>query len=179
MDMTEKTLEQEYVYQGKIVRIRRDIALLPNGRQSVREVCDHVGGVAVLPVDEDGFVYLVRQFRYPYGEVLLEIPAGKMDQGPEGHLACGVRELREETGLTAERMIYLGRMYPSPGFLDEVLHLYAATGLHQGACQPDEDEFLQVERLPLETVCRMIADDEIRDGKTIAAVLRAKLKLGL
>lgn len=175
MDFTEKTLTSAYQFEGRIMKARVDTVLLPNGREAYREVCEHVGGVGVLPIDAEGNAVLVRQFRYPYGEVLLEIPAGKIDQGPEGHLACGIRELREETGYTAGRMIYMGEVYPSPGFLTEVLHLYCALDLQSGACDPDEDEFVETVRMPFAELERLVANGSIRDGKTIAAVCRARL----
>lgn len=112
MDFTEKTLHQEYKFRGKIMSARVDDIELPNGKHAYREVCEHVGGVGVLPIDENGNVVLVRQYRYPYGEVIYEIPAGKMDHGPENAELCGRRELREETGFTAGRMIPLGAIYP-------------------------------------------------------------------
>ena len=178
MEFTEKTLTQEYKFKGKIMSARVDDVELPNGRTAYREVCEHVGGVGILPIDAQGKVVLVRQFRYPYGEVIYEIPAGKMDHGPEDAEACGVRELREETGFTAGRMVPLGEIYPSPGFLTEVTHLYAARGLHAGEMQPDEGEFLELVRIPADELERRIAAGEIRDAKTVAAMYRARL-LGL
>ncbi len=175
MELYEKKLQSEVKFQGKILSVRLDTVELPNGRQAAREVCDHVSGVAVLPIDDDGTVYLVRQFRYPYEMELLEIPAGKMDRDDgEAHLECGLRELAEETGFEAKEMIYLGEMYPSPGFLSEVIYLYAAKGLISGKKHPDEDEFVETVRMPLDTLCDKIAKGEICDGKTIAAAFRAK-----
>lgn len=176
MDMTEKQLSAAYFFEGKIMKARLDEVLLPNGKTAPREVCEHVGGVGVLPLDRDGNVILVRQFRYPYGTELLEIPAGKLDRGTEDYAACGARELKEETGCTAEQLIPLGAQYPSPGFLTEVVHLYAAIGLTEGETCPDEDEFVETVRLPIAEVERMIADDEIRDAKTVVAMYRARLK---
>ncbi|WP_283674462.1 NUDIX domain-containing protein [Butyricicoccus sp. Marseille-Q5471] len=176
MDMTEKQLSAAYFFEGKIMKARLDEVLLPNGKTAPREVCEHVGGVGVLPLDRDGNVILVRQFRYPYGTELLEIPAGKLDHGTEDYAACGARELKEETGCTAEQLIPLGAQYPSPGFLTEVVHLYAAIGLTEGETCPDEDEFVETVRLPIAEVERMIADDEIRDAKTVVAMYRARLK---
>lgn len=176
MDFTEKTLHQEYKFRGKIMSARVDDIELPNGKHAYREVCEHVGGVGVLPIDENGDVVLVRQYRYPYGEVIYEIPAGKMDHGPENAELCGRRELKEETGFTAGRMIPLGAIYPSPGFLTEVVHLYAALGLTPGECAPDEDEFVEHVTVPFAELERMIAADEIRDGKTVVAAYRARLK---
>lgn len=175
MDFSEKTLTQSYRFEGRIMKARVDTVELPNGKTAEREVCEHVGGVGVLPVDEDGNVVLVRQYRYPYGVTMLEIPAGKIDHGPEGHLECGVRELREETGYTADRMTYMGEVYPSPGFLTEVLHLYCATGLHRGACEPDEDEFVETVHMPARELEARIGRGEIRDGKTIAAMYKARI----
>ncbi|MDY3711549.1 MAG: NUDIX hydrolase [Agathobaculum sp.] len=176
MDMTEKQLSARYLFEGRIMKARLDEALLPNGRTAQREVCEHVPGVGVLPIDRDGNVILVRQFRYPFDTVLLEIPAGKMDHGAEDAEECGRRELREETGCTAGRMVPLGRLYPSPGFLDEVISLYAALELTEGEMQPDEDEFVEVVRLPIAEVEEMVARDALRDAKTIAALYRARLK---
>ena len=176
MDMREKQLSSEYFFEGHIMKARLDEVSLPNGRTAPREICEHLGGVGVLPIDRDGNVILVRQFRYAFDAELLEIPAGKMDHGPEDAAVCGKRELREETGCTAGRFVPLGAMYPSPGFLTEVTYLFAALDLEEGEMQPDEDEFVEVVRLPLAEVAAMIERDEIRDAKTIAAMYRAKLK---
>ena len=176
MDMREKQLSHQYFFEGKIMKARLDEVLLPNGRRARREVCEHVGGVGVLPVDRSGNIILVRQFRYPYDTELLEIPAGKLDHGAEDFTACGTRELKEETGCTAGRIVPLGAQYPSPGFLTEVVHLFAALDLTEGEMQPDEDEFVEVVRLPIAEVEAMIARDEIRDAKTIVAMYRARLK---
>ena len=176
MDMREKQLSYQYFFEGKIMKARLDEVLLPNGRRARREVCEHVGGVGVLPVDRSGNIILVRQFRYPYDTELLEIPAGKLDHGAEDFTACGARELKEETGCTAGRIVPLGAQYPSPGFLPEVVHLFAALDLTEGEMQPDEDEFVEVVRLPIAEVEAMIARDEIRDAKTIVAMYRARLK---
>ena len=176
MDFTEKTLRKAYKFRGKNMSARVDDSELPNGRPAIREVCEHVGGVGVLPIDENGNVILVRQYRYPYGEVICEIPAGKMDHGPEDAELCGRRELQEETGYTAARMVPLGVIYPSPGFLTEVVYLYAALGLTPGACSPDEDEFVEHISMPFSELERLIETNEIRDGKTIVAAYRARLK---
>ena len=176
MDMREKQLSSEYFFEGHIMKARLDEVSLPNGRTAPREIREHLGGVGVLPIDREGNVILVRQFRYAFDAELLEIPAGKMDHGPEDAAECGRRELKEETGCTAGRFVPLGAMYPSPGFLTEVTYLFAALDLEEGEMQPDEDEFVEVVRLPLAEVAAMIERDEIRDAKTIAAMYRAKLK---
>ncbi len=172
MNLEEKPLNQNYVFRGKIVNLRVDEALLPNGKTAAREVVEHNGGVCVVALTEDNQIFMVKQFRYPYGEVIYEIPAGKRDSKTEDPLACGKRELREETGMTADRFIPLGELYPSPGYCGEILWMYAAVGLKSGENDLDEDEFLQVEKLPLQRVVDMIMSGEIKDAKTQVAVLK-------
>lgn len=176
MNLEEKTLTQQYVYKGRIINMRVDEALLPNGGTAKREVVEHNGGVCVVALTDDDEIFLVRQFRYPYMEAIYEIPAGKRD-GDENPLDCGIRELREETGMTAERFIPLGELYPSPGYCGEIIWLYAAVGLTAGEKDLDEDEFLEAEKFPLQTAVDMILSGEIKDAKTQAAVLKvAELK---
>jgi ADP-ribose pyrophosphatase len=177
MKFEEKTLSSEYIYKGRIISLRKDTVSLPNGHIADREVIEHSGGVCVAPLTQAGELIFVRQFRYPYREELLELPAGKLDRAGENPLECGKRELREETGMIAQKYTSLGRMYPSPGYIDEVLYLYLAQELEQGEQQPDEDEFLEVVRLPLEKAVRMVLDNEITDGKTQTAVLKTYLLL--
>lgn len=177
MDFTEKKCSETYYFKGNIMKARLDEIELPNGKPAKREVCEHVGGVGVLPIDEDGCVLLVRQFRYPFGQLVIEIPAGKLDHGPNEDIRdCGARELKEETGCTADELIDLGCIYPSPGFLTEVTYLFAARGLHPGEAMPDEDEFVERVRMPIAELERRIASGEIRDAKTVAAMYRARLK---
>lgn len=179
MDKREKQLSSQYYFEGRIMKARLDQAVLPDGTQVQREVCEHIGGVGVLPIDQRGNVLLVQQFRYPFDKETLEIPAGKLDHGPGEDIAsCGMRELHEETGCTAGRLVSLGCIYPSPGFLTEVTHLYAALDLTEGQAIPDEGELVELVRLPLHEVERMVAEDRLRDAKTIAALYRARL-LGL
>ena len=173
MDMTEKTLSSERIYDGAIIHVRRDRVLLPNGRTSVREVVEHPGGVGILAVDGDGMVLLVRQYRYAFGRTLLEIPAGKREPGEEP-LVTARRELREETGVTADSWTPLGQLIASPGCYDETLYLYLARGLHSGDTDPDEDEFLSVERMPMAELTRRCLADAITDAKTVCAVLKAR-----
>lgn len=172
MKTEEKTLEKKTVYSGKIINMRSDTALLPNGDKAVREVVEHPGGVAVVPITADGEVILVEQFRYPYMENTLEIPAGKRNGKGEDPLECGKRELGEETGATAENYTDLGKLYPTPGYCDEVIYLYAATGLSFGQSHPDEDEFLNTVRMPLDEAVQMIMRGEIHDSKTQTAILK-------
>ena len=178
MEFTEKKVKSDYKFHGKIMTVRVDDALLPNGKPCKREVCEHVGGVGVLPIDENRMVTLVRQYRYPYETTTLEIPAGKMDQGPENAENCGRRELSEETGLVAGTMIPMGEIWRSPGFMDERLHLFCAKELTQGEVHPDEDEFVEIVRMPFEELCQRIASGEIHDAKTVAAIGKA-LIMGL
>ena len=173
MDYTERPVGSVEKYKGVIVRVRLDDAELCNGKVVKREVVEHPGGVTILPVDEEGNCAMVRQFRYPFGRMMLEAPAGKLEYG-EDPRDCAVRELSEETGFTADELIDLGRCCTSPGFSSEVLHIYLALGLHPGDCHPDQDEFLNVEKIPLHELSRMVMDGEIDDAKTIVAVLKAE-----
>ncbi len=173
MDLSEKKIDSELKYKGVIVDVTMDHAELCNGSVVKREVVHHPGGVTVLPVDENGYCYCVRQYRYPFGKTLLEAPAGKLEKG-EDHRECAVRELSEETGFTADELIYLGPCYTSPGFSTEVLHIYLALGLHEGESHPDEGEFLKVERYHIDELLEKVMNGEIADGKTVTAVLKAK-----
>lgn len=175
MNLEEKQLKAEYIYKGRIINLRRDEALLPNGATATREIIEHPGGVCVAALTDDNEVLMVRQFRYPYFETVLEIPAGKRDSLDENPLECGKRELREETGATAENFIFLGELYPTPGYCGEIIWLYAASGLSFGSQDTDEDEFLEVEKIPLEKAVEMIMKGEIKDAKTQTAILKLKL----
>ncbi len=175
MNLEEKQLSKEYLFNGKVIRLRKDIALLPNGNTAVREVVEHNGGVCVVALTDNDEVIMVRQFRYPYSEVILEIPAGKRDSVNEDPLKCGKRELKEETGAEAEVFIPLGELYPTPGYCSEIIWMYAAKVLNFGEDCPDDDEFLTTERIPLDTAVEMILSGEIKDAKTQAAILKVKL----
>ena len=173
MDIWEKRIDGEEKYKGVIVRVVLDRVELCDGKITRREVVEHPGVVCVLPVDENGICTMVRQYRYPFGKMILEAPAGKLEKG-EDPLECGIRELSEETGFTAEEMIPMGSMCTSPGFSTERLYLYLARGLHRGESHPDEGEFLNVERYPLSELVEMVMRNEIEDGKTVAAILKAE-----
>ncbi len=177
MECIEKRIDGEVKYNGVIVKVRLDHAQLENGKIVRREVVEHPGGVGILPVDDEGNCYMVRQFRYPFSRQLLEIPAGKLEYG-EDPLACAVRELGEETGFTADELIPLGKCLTSPGFSSEVLHLYLARGLRAGRAHLDEDEFLNVEKYPLKELAAMADRNELEDGKTQIAILKAERLLG-
>lgn len=169
----ERKIRTITAYQGVILRVRLDSAELPDGSTAVREVAEHPGGAAILPLDADGTVWCVRQYRYPFGQTLLEIPAGKLEPG-EDPQACAERELSEETGLTADEVIPLGAQYSSPGYLQEVLHLYLARGLHRGSAHPDRGEFLNVEKHPLGELVQLAMTGALPDAKTTITVLKTK-----
>lgn len=172
MKLQEETVGSETLYEGVVVTVKKDKVLLENGRQSIREVVMHNGGVGVLALDEQNNVLMVRQFRYPYRQVVLEIPAGKLERG-EDPLACGKRELLEETGYAADEYASLGVLYPTPGYADEVIHLYLATGLKRFEQNLDEGEFLEVERYPLSQLVEWVMEGKLPDAKSQIAVLKA------
>lgn len=170
MEHFEKTLSSESIYKGRVIELRRDVVELENGSEAVREVIHHNGGVAVLALDGGGNVLFVRQYRYPYGSVLLELPAGKLAAGEDPE-DCGRRELREETGYTPGNFRFLGKAYPTPGYTDEVLYLYTAKDLVFAGQSLDEDEFLTVLKIPYEKAVEMCLNGEITDAKTLIAIL--------
>ncbi len=170
-DLLEKTIRKIYVFKGRIVNVRNDDAQLSNGKIVSREVVEHRGGVGILPITAQGEVLLVKQYRYPYGELLLEIPAGKLELG-ETPFETGVRELREETGMNAARYFDLGIDYPSPGYCNEKIHLYAADGLTEIGQKLDEGEFLNVLSVPLTEALTMIYNGELKDSKTVIALMK-------
>lgn len=171
MDLIEKQLTAEYKFKGRIVNMRVDDALLPNGKVAKREIVEHNGGVCVAPLDEDYNLYFVKQFRYPYMEIVTELPAGKLEKG-EDPFEAGKRELKEETGAVAESIIPMGKLYPTPGYCGEIIHLYLATGLRFGKQSPDEDEFIEVYKIPLHKAVEMVMNGELPDSKTQTLVLK-------
>ena len=173
MDLTEKRVSGEEKYRGVIVNVTLDKAQLCDGKIVNREVVHHPGGVTVLPLDEEGFCYLVRQYRYPVGDTVLETPAGKLDHKEE-HLTCAVRELSEETGFTADQFVDLGCFYTSPGYSDEIIHAYLALGLHAGEMHLDEGEVLNVEKIAFDDLLSQIMQCRIVDAKTVICALRTK-----
>ena len=181
--ITDPALDEVFVsskpaFDGRLLHVHVDTVRLPNGRTTTREMADHQGAVAVVPILPDGSVIFVKQFRYPMKTVMYEIPAGKIDPG-ESPEDCVVRELSEETGYEADKWEYLAAIATTPGFTDEVIHLYAATGLHLHKQHTDPDEFISVEAIPQDKLLPMIEDGTLFDGKTIAAlgVLAMKKKL--
>ena len=167
-DLTETTISRKEQYSGPLFTVHSDVVRLPNGNTSVREVVEHVDGVAVLPLDERNNVLTVTQYRYVFGKTLLEIPAGKLDPG-EDPAAGALREV----------FLPLGAILPAPGCYSEVLHLFLARGLHMEDQQLDPDEFLNVERIPFDEMVHRCMNGEIEDAKTVAAVLKTKLLLNL
>jgi len=173
MGFFEEKLDSKRIFEGNVFSVRLDTVRLSDGEIRPREIVEHRGGVGIVPLTEDGELLMVRQFRYAVGRELLEIPAGKIeaDEPPE---LCAERELSEETGCAAAKWVDLGEMYPTPGYCGETLHIYLALGLQYGEMHLDEGELLSVERVPFETVCRMIFDNELRDAKTVFGVLKAR-----
>lgn len=175
--LIERTLHSEEIFNGKILHLYHDTVRLPNGGEATREVIRHTGAVCIVPLLEDGRVILERQFRYPVGRVITEIPAGKLDRPDEDPLAAAQRELREETGFTARDWLPLGTFLPAAAYCDEAIEMYLARGLSAGTQELDADEFLNVEAVPLETLVHEILSGSIADAKTQAAVLKAYLLL--
>ena len=172
--MEEKTLSSKTLFDGKVIHLHLDDILLPDGKIGFREYCTHNGAVCVIPLDSDGNVICVRQYRYAIGKPLLEIPAGKLDSPEENPDDAVRRELREETGASSEKITFLGLYYGSPALLNEKIYMYLAEDLSFGDSSPDEDEFLEVIRIPLKKMVDMVLNGEIEDGKTQSAVLRAQ-----
>ena len=166
--------ESETIYDGKILHVERWQVTCPNGRSATRDIVVHKGAAAVVPVYPDGTTLLVRQHRVAVDRITLEIPAGKLDSVSEDPLDCAVRELEEETGLRAGRMTLLTSLLTTPGFCTEKIAIYLAQDLSQGQTHPDEDEFLDLVRIPLEEAVARIMRGEIRDSKTICGLLMAK-----
>ncbi|MCD7847765.1 MAG: NUDIX hydrolase [Oscillospiraceae bacterium] len=172
--LNEETLSSERIFEGKVVKLRRDTVRLENGDTSFREVIEHNGGVCVLPLTDEGEIIFVRQFRYPFREVLLEIPAGKRE-GNEEPIKCGIRELKEEVGATAEKITYLGYLYPTVAYDTEVIHMFMAEGLDFGEQNLDPDEFIDVVKIPFDKAVEMVMNGEIPDSKTQLAILKANM----
>jgi ADP-ribose pyrophosphatase len=168
MEYIEKTVRQNYIYQGKILSLRCDDALLPDGRPCKREIIEHSGGACVLYV-ENGAVLLVRQYRYAYGESIYEIPAGKLEKG-EDPMFAAARELEEEAGVKSEKLQLLYVDYPTPGYTDEKIYIYRAFDGIKTQTRLDDGEFLDAEFIPLARVKEMMKNGEIKDGKTLIAL---------
>lgn len=170
----EKEISRKRVFDGILLHIDHAVNELPNGKHAAREIAVHVGASAVLPIDDEGNVYLVRQFRAPLDEILLEIPAGKLDSVNEDRMEAAKRELAEETGLEADSWLFLADTFNAAGYSSERISLYLARDLKKGDSHPDEDEFLNLIKLPFEEAYAMVMRGEIRDAKTQISLLMAK-----
>ena len=166
----EKTLESKRVYEGRIINLRLDSVSLENGNTAMREVVEHPGAVGIVALKENGDIVMVKQYRKAVEQVLLELPAGKLEQG-EDPADCAARELTEETGYTAGDLRYLVSFYTSPGFSNEVMHMFLATDLKEGKNDPDDDEMVETVEISRDRAIDMILKGEIKDGKTIAGIL--------
>ena len=172
-ELRETQVDTADVFDGVLLHVKKDTVSLPNGKLAPRELIRHPGAVCVVPLTADGKVLIERQFRYPVNEILTEIPAGKLDGKGEDPELAARRELLEETGAQAKELIYMGKFYPTCAYSDEVIHMYLAKGLTFGQRKLDEDEFLNVETVPLDVLVSEIMAGRIPDGKTQAAVMRA------
>ena len=177
MDYEEKTKSVKNIFDGNIIKLRVETVELPDGKTATRELISHGGGVGIIAVDENGEVFMVSQYRIAAREMMMEIPAGKIDNGEEP-LECGKRELIEETGYAAEEFTYLGTYYATPGYCEEKLHLYLARKLKFVGQHLDEGEFLNVKEYKLDDLCNMVMENKINDAKTAIAILKAKMILG-
>lgn len=171
MNLIEETVSSEQIFKGQIITVRRDTVRLPNGNSGTREVVEHPGGVAIVALNQNNEVYVEKQYRHPFGKVIMEIPAGKLD-ADEDPFDCCVRELQEETGLTAGHYDYLGKFMLSPGFCREWIHIYLARDLSIGTAKLDPDEFLELETIPLMQLMDMVMNNEIEDAKTVMGILK-------
>lgn len=172
MELFEKRLSSRQIFDGVVVKLFVDEVELPDGTKSVREIVRHPGAVCVVPVTDNGEVIMVRQFRYAFNQVLLEIPAGKLEPG-EDPLRAALRELEEESGVVASNVEYMGELYTTVAIFDERIHMYLATGLTYKDAHPDQGEFLEVEKIPLCRLVDMVMNGEIKDSKTQIAILKA------
>ena len=169
--MQERKLSSEMKFDGKLIKVTYDVAEV-NGKEAWREVVHHPGASAVVAIDENNRIIMEKQFRYALNDYLLEIPAGKLDKG-EDPLVCAKRELEEETGIIASEWISLGTIATSPGFCNEVIHLYVAKGLSKGEIHWDEDEYVEVERYTFDELLQRIKEEKIKDSKSLSALLLA------
>lgn len=169
--LTETTVSSEKIFEGHVIKVFRDTVSLPDGGLATREVVRHNGAACIVPITDNGEILAVRQYRYALGEITLEIPAGKIDPG-EDPKTTALRELAEETGFTAEKLISLGKMHTSVGFCDEVIHMYAAIDLKKSNLSPDADEYLTLTAIPMDEFENMVVNGEITDAKTQSAILK-------
>ncbi|MBQ7921729.1 MAG: NUDIX hydrolase [Clostridia bacterium] len=177
MDLIEKMTDSQLIFDGYVVHLYKDTVQLPDGKTGYREYVKHVGAVCVVPVTDEGEVLLERQFRYAVDQVLTEIPAGKLDYPGEDWAEAALRELREETGAVPRELIDMGDYYGSPAIMGERIRMFLAKGLTFTENDLDEDEFLEVFRMPLDEAVKAVLKGEIPDGKTQCGILRAAMML--
>jgi len=177
-NLTEVKTDSQEIFDGVILHVFKDTVQLPNGHPATREVIRHVGAVGVIPITDDGKVIIERQFRYPLDRVITEIPAGKLESKSEDRLEAAKRELKEETGLEASEWVKLADVTPAAAYTDEVISVYLARGLTMGEAHPDEDEFLNVIKMPLDELCEWAATGKLNDSKTLCGLLLAKRYIG-
>jgi ADP-ribose pyrophosphatase len=170
-------IKSEIAFQGHAFKLRQDHLRTPDGRDVIYEVIDHPGAVAIIPVDEEQRILFIHQYRPATGEVMLELPAGTLNAG-EDPLVCAHREVREETGMAARQMEKLGELFLAPGYSNELIRFFLASGLYPSPLEGDEDEFIEVERIRYVDALEMAARGEIRDGKTLAGLLMLRNILG-
>ena len=171
--LQEKQTSTEDIFDGIVLHVVRDTVSLPNGHSAIREVIRHIGAVCVIPVTENNEVIVERQYRYPLNRVILEIPAGKLDSPDENRLSAIQRELREETGYSADEWTEIGDFHPAPAYSDEYITMYLARGLHKGKQDLDADEFLNVYTIPLKDLVNDVMSGRISDAKTQVCILKA------
>lgn len=174
--LTEKTLQTEHIYKGKIISVQLDQVELPDGSKGVREIVKHPGAVAIVPFTKDGKMVVVRQFRKPLEKEIYEIPAGKLEQGEDPE-TCALRELEEETGYTPRKINFITSFYTSPGFANELLYLYEAEDLEEGKAHPDADEFVEMSEISLDEGLELMKNEQIHDAKTAFALIYWQNKL--
>lgn len=169
MKLIETKIEGEIIYNGKILRLERDKVILENGNTAYREVVRHNGGACIVAVTKDNEILFVKQYRYPFNKVVMELPAGKLEPNERPEI-CAKRELREETGAIGE-VEYLTEIYPTPGYSSEIIYIYAAFNVEIGSLSLDEDEFIDVVKVDIDSALEMIKSGEIKDAKTIVGIL--------
>lgn len=169
-DLREKMITRERVFDGKLLKVNKDKILLPNDKEAYREWIEHNGACAIVYVDEDNNILLEKQFRYPFGKTIIELPAGKLDSVLEDHKECAIREFREETGLISKDMTYLGETGLALAYSNEVIYIYYTNVVEKGETEFDNDEFLTSFKVPFEKALEMCNNGEIIDSKTIIGI---------
>jgi ADP-ribose pyrophosphatase len=171
-----KLIQSDTVYQGRAFKVRKDVVEMPDGKSGTLDIVHHSNAITIIPIDEEGRIWLVRQYRHASGEVLLELPAGTLDKSelPE---VCAHREVREEIGMSASHMVNIGEFYLAPGYSTEYMYVYLATGLKPDPLEMDDDEFLEVEQIPVKEFYHLAESGQIQDAKTLAALFLARSHL--